>query len=630
MSDQPTRPGIFASSLDARLALGASALSWLVSAWRIGPSISWVQDYATLVAVIPGIVGYEGLVSAALAVPLRCLPFGSVGLRVALVNAVGAALVAWCTYALAHWALRTRSRHQRLHAGLALASALLVALGPSVQGFSAGAGACNVAAALGLGSLLSMVRATEDEPPASAPPQSRDQAFFLVGLSVAITWLESHWVGLLTLTVAVTLGVSTRAHRRRRQAVMTLVGFSTIALCVGAPCALARRTLAAASVERSFWDSLALLRPFTGYVARLGIWLGEFGPLWTSLAIAGLVVLLLQAEWRRVGWLFAALVVTSLLLPSTDAGSNCDRAPVVIGACLLSISAALGCLTGLSWLARKRPSAFALGSSLLMVACAVTILAKNEQITFSQNRYRSLGGEAWTDEALVSLPAHSLVLTRTRAITNRLIAAQLVEGMRPDVLVVPLQRMTEARVATALQALEPATTPVLRDLAINGKPSENALTSLADARPLYLEFDANWDPRLRDHLLVQPIFQRVFSQTLGRSDRSAVLGDGQRAVARILAATETNASTQSIATSPDLGNAITRELVDFRLREQLTLLLALGDRLAFDTLARDYEHAFPNSEWMGRLRRRLGSSSRGALVAFDLLSIQPPRWSSML
>lgn len=622
MPEAPQPASSLSNDFDKRLALLAFAISWFVSVWRVGPSSAWVLDYASLVGTIPGVVGYEGFVSAGLATVLRPLPIGSIVQRVALVSALGAALVAWFAYALAHGVLQQRSRHPRFNAWLAVAAALLLALGPTVQRFQAPAGSSNVAAALGLASLWLLIRtcATATGLESGATNPNRSRAFFLWGGVVAVTVLESHAVGLLTLVTAIGLQIAKRGPRTRQNDLVALAGFSMVVLCVGVPCFVARRTVAAASVERPAWDSLGRIRPFTGYLPRLDVWLNEFGLLWAGVAVFGIVVLVLQPEWRRLGWLFATLVAASLLLPHAGLPTDVDLGPVVIGACVLSICAAVGCQALLGWVTARRPSAFALGATLLLLAYAVTILAKSEELTFANNRYRSLGSEAWTDEALVALPAGALVLTRTPAITQRLVAAQVTERVRPDVLVVPIQRTTDAHLASALLALEPALTPVLRDMAINGKPSENALTSLADARPLFLEFDGNWDPRLRDHLLVTPTFHRVFSQTLGRSDRAAAMTEGQRTVSRILAATETSASSQSFAVSRDIGNVITRNVVDLRLREQLTLLLALGDRLAFETLVADYDRAFPRSEWIRKVRQRVGASTRGAVMAFDLLT----------
>lgn len=620
MPEEPRRIASVAKEFDKRLALLAFAVCWLVSVWRVGPSGAWVLDYAALVGTIPGIVGFEGMVSAGLATVLRSLPIGPIVLRVALVGALGAAMVAFFTYALAHVVLQ-QSRHSRFNAWLALGVALLLGLGPTVQQLHTSAGSSNVAAALGLASFWLMMRtgAYDDlvEPAGKSAAHPRD--FFLWGSVVAATLLESHVVGVLTLMLGIALWIPGRTARTHHSELAALTGFSMVALCVGVPCFIARRTLAAASVERPLWDSLARVRPFTGYVSRLGIWLNELGVIWSCVAVFGILVLLLRTEWRRSAWLLATLVAASLLLPPADFVAGADVGPVVIGACVLSLCAAVGCRALLSWVTQQRPSAFALGATLVIAAYAVTILAKSEELTFANDRYRSLGSEAWTDDALVGLPAGALVLTRTPTITQRLIAAQVTEGVRPDVLVVPIQRTTDPRLASALLAVEPALTPLLREMAINGKPSESALTSLADARPLFLEFDGAWDPRLRDHLLVLPIFHRVFSQSLGRSDRAAALAEGRRVVTRILAATETNASSHGVAVGRDIGNRVTRNVVDLRLREQLTLLLALGDRLAFDTLVADYERSFPKSEWLRKVRRRVGASTRGAIMALDLL-----------
>src|SRR5512133_4089996 len=217
------------------------------------------------------------------------------------------------------------------------------------------------------------------------------------------------------------------------------------------------------------------------------------------------------------------------------------------------------------------------------------------------------------------LPAcpRALVLTKTSAITSRLLVAQETEGARPDVLIVPVDRVTDPRMLRLLLGVEPALAPTLRDFALNAKPSENALAGLADVRPLFIEFDGTWDARLREHLLVMPIFHRVYSQTLGRSDRAVAIPEGQRAVARLLALTQSAANSR-IAYGRVPGDTVTRSIVEARLRVQLILLLALGDRQGFETVATDYAQAFPSSPWLEKVRARVGASTRGAVLALHL------------
>jgi hypothetical protein len=286
---------------------------------------------------------------------------------------------------------------------------------------------------------------------------------------------------------------------------------------------------------------------------------------------------------------------------------------------VLCLTATSGLRDIIHWATIRKPNALTLATTLAVLAQVVTVLARSEEATYALEQRHNLGAEAWTDEALAVLPARAIVLARTQPIIERIHAAQLAEGIRPDVLVVPLERATDPHIVALLLSSEPNLTALLRDLAISGRPSENSMSGLADARPLFVEFDGSWDPRLREHLLVQPFFHRVLSQTLGRSDRAAVVSEGQRAVARLLAVLEPDTSGVGHTSVQASDGSFTRAILDLRLREQLTLLLALGDRQSFDTLAVEYDKAFAGGRWLGRLRQRIGATNRGAIDAFDLL-----------
>jgi hypothetical protein len=258
----------------------------------------------------------------------------------------------------------------------------------------------------------------------------------------------------------------------------------------------------------------------------------------------------------------------------------------------------------------------------VVLSQAVSALARHDEASFADQHYRSIGAEAWTDEAVEELPSGAVVLVRTRPILERLLAAQVLDGVRPDLLIVPLDHATDPLVVAPLVAAEPTLLPVIRDLTINGRPSENAISALADARPLFTEFDPRWEARLREHLLVESFFHRVYSQTLGRSDRASALPRSQRALSRLLAITQPSDGNADGARRS--GDRFTLHVVEARLQEQLTLLLALGDRQACDTLLSHYGAIFRDSAWMQSLRSRLEQHPRGAVDTFDLLNAAGP------
>ncbi|HEY5962014.1 MAG TPA: hypothetical protein VIV60_35895, partial [Polyangiaceae bacterium] len=290
----------------------------------------------------------------------------------------------------------------------------------------------------------------------------------------------------------------------------------------------------------------------------------------------------------------------------------------IVGAAAFMSAATRGLHDVVGWTAVRQPRTLGLGATLVVLSQAVSALARHDEASFADGHYRDIGAEAWTDEAVEGLPAGAVVLVRTRAILERLLAAQVLDGVRPDVLIVPLEHATNPLVVTPLVAAEPTLLPVIRDLTINGRPSENAISALADARPLFTEFDPRWEPRLREHLLVDSFFHRVYSQTLGRSDRALAVTRSQRGLSRLLV--DTGALDGNDESAVGSGDRFTRHIVEARVQEQLTLLLALGDRQAVDILLTNLSVFLGNSEWIRRFRSRLEQHPRGTVDTFDLLN----------
>jgi len=204
------------------------------------------------------------------------------------------------------------------------------------------------------------------------------------------------------------------------------------------------------------------------------------------------------------------------------------------------------------------------------------VFASSESAAQRSERESSLAAEAWTDEALASLAPNALVIARSEAITYRLLAAQLVRGERTDVVVVPASLLERVGLRRRLLALEPALAPVLRETALNGRPSEFALGALADVRPLYVEIDPNWDKRLLDHLAPRAFWIRYYAHPLGNSDRRAALDKAQPGFARVLA-----------KVGPEAGDELaTRSLLLAHLRDRAAFFDRVTDR---DSLARTLE-----------------------------------------
>jgi hypothetical protein len=156
---------------------------------------------------------------------------------------------------------------------------------------------------------------------------------------------------------------------------------------------------------------------------------------------------------------------------------------------------------------------------LTVVFHATVVAVAVEEGAFVSDRSEHVAAEVWTDEALGALPARSALLVRSPAIAWRLWAARLLRGERPDVLIVPAGLVGQIPAVVQLLGTEPATEPLLRDLAMGVTPSEFALSAVADARPLFVELDPSWDRQVTSHLAVEGLWLRYAPQPLGPSDR---------------------------------------------------------------------------------------------------------------
>jgi len=145
----------------------------------------------------------------------------------------------------------------------------------------------------------------------------------------------------------------------------------------------------------------------------------------------------------------------------------------------------------------------------------------------------------WRDGGLVlrrgSPSSHVAILARSRPGVLRIWSARLLQGIRPDLLVAPVHLVGEGGTAARLLRAEPATMPLVRDVTLSGRPTENALTTLADARPVECELDPGWDRRIVSHLVADRMWLRFAPQPLGASDRRLAFAAAELPFARVLA-----------------------------------------------------------------------------------------------
>jgi hypothetical protein len=573
----------------------SAALAWmvplLVTLDRLAPTSQWRDD----VAIVRGLgflpIGGEGVVSSVLAQCAALLPIGGRLLRAAMPSALATAAAAALIFGFAQRLLDKNAVSPRLGPLLALVATWSVVLGPAWQAESTIAGGASVGAALVLGAAALRFRFRFD---------ARGWLGFGVLLGAAL--IERRSAGLACLGLLIVDSALLRQLPTKRELLLLLGGACLVV-------------------------SLGLL-PFLAQPARGGIWLdfdGELARLadanalpvestlsaWVSLAgpvtLGGAALGGLWALWRRVTrpWL-APLLTFPLLdlgLPAAPPGTLAadPGAPLrLLALATLSIAAAVAAHTLALALDRARVPLARPVQALVVVFCLVLVLVAAEESGQLTKRQSSGAAEFWTDEALGSLPRASLLMVRSEPAAFRLWASRVARGERPDLTVVALPLLNRGDSAARLLELEPNLAPLIRELRMSGIPSEYALSSLADARPLYLEFDPRWDQRLLEHVRPHPFWLEFAPHALGRSDRTAALEQGRDAFSRVMQ-----------AASKPLPDSATLSVLGSGAREQAVLLAALGDKENAASLVEQLEQVPDQDAFVSTMQAHLSAQRRG-------------------
>ncbi len=576
----------------------------IVTALRASPATQWRDDLSIVrgLGIVP--IGGEGTLSSLLMQLSSLLPIGGRLLRASLVSAVGLALSARLAYALARRLLDDNAHTPRLTPPLALAAVLIATLSPVWQLEGTIAGGATLSVALVLGGLLVRPRA-----------ETRDARVWLgFGALIALTVFESHVAGLaLMLVLGVQVAVLAEVPPRRN-VVLCAAGAGIATLLCLVP-ALVRPLSGRAWVDLGYGLSTAPLAAVDTAARKAGAltaWLRDVGVISMGLAVMGGAWGLLRARTR---WLMAplgALVLADVVFPASRAGvlSPDPLSPLRLSAVIaLGIAAALGVHTVALGLRRANIPMARPAAVLLVVFNFTLVLVTAEDSSYVADRRSQYGAEVWTDEALGDLPPHSMLLIRSPAVAWRLWAARLVRGERPDIVVVPLPLLDRGSIASELLAREPKLAPLVRDMAIRGRPTEYSLSTLADARPLYVELDPNWDQRLVDHLTPRPLWLGFAPHALGRSDRTPALAEEHKAFSRVLAA----------AITPQHRDGATLAVLASRAQEQAVALAALGDRDSVRAILADLERIDPDQPFVAKMEKRFEADHRGRVDVAGLL-----------
>ncbi|MBK8255174.1 MAG: hypothetical protein IPK82_21245 [Polyangiaceae bacterium] len=304
--------------------------------------------------------------------------------------------------------------------------------------------------------------------------------------------------------------------------------------------------------------------------SALSAWSREIGLLSLLIAVFGAVLYVIRSRTRAAVAALASLVILDAFMPARLA-SFLTADPFAPLRCLAISALAVASAAGvheITLILKKANVPLAGPARVLVVMFHVTLIAlTSEEAAVAADRGSQLAAEVWTDEAYGNLPAHSAVLAKSPAIAWRLWAARIAKGQRPDVLVIPAALLGRGNVTEALLSNEKATSLLLRDMALTGAPSEHALSTLADSRPLFVELYATWPERLHRHLSVRGLWLEYAPEPQGPSDRKMALAAQTEPLARVLAATAEGGE----------ADPSTKAIVAGTLADQAAVLLVLGE-----------------------------------------------------
>ncbi|MGK3988260.1 hypothetical protein WME99_34785 [Sorangium sp. So ce136] len=634
--------------LDRSLAFLSAALPFGLSLARAASSGQWREDLTAVRDLGLVAVGVGGGLSTALSQALSLLPLGPRTFRTALGSALALALASRVLYEMVRRLLLEAARpaplpglsllrrlrggaaapagpapgspggavSPRLAAVLAAIAVLTAALSPTWQREATVGGGAMLATCCALVTVaLASVCAEQ--------ARHAGRAWIGLGALLGATFAESPPAGLAALAAAYAMFLARRGLADRPAAASAAAGppRRMLGAAAGAGALTAALLLAPLVLRplapRAWADigraltagSLAAVDVASARTTALAAWSREIGVVSLLIAAAGMALALLRPRARWLVAPFLALLALDTLLPARAAGvlSADPLTPLrSLAVAAIAVGSALGAHAAVRALLDTRVPFSRSGAALLVVFQLTLVALTSEEAGFAADRSEQTAAEVWTDEAYGSLDPRSAILVRSPAIAWRVWAARITRGERPDVLVVPIPLLDRGQVAASLLADERKLTPLLRDFALAGEPSEFALSTLADVRPLYVELDPRWSKRLLGHLNVAGIWLEYAPQPLGASDRKLATAQSIAPIRRVL-------ESLSAAAVPDTSTAA---VLASTMRGQSNVVSLLGERVVAQSfLERLGELAAEDPFVSGGPSRRAVAGIRQAFIA---------------
>ena len=446
---------------------------------RVATDSVWRDDLPIVRGLgLAALGGSTTLTTIAMQVASLC-PLGPLPFRMALVSVCALCICAGLVFSLARRFVETHVPGSFLNTPLAGIAALCATLGPGLQGEATVAGGATIPLATGL--LVLWVFTHPDWP--------QERRHLLASVFLGLLVAESMVAAAIVLTAIVaSLIVRKDWPRNGRQwtALAAMLAAAAVMMLPSllrpsSPHALLNFGRSFSQFDLASVDSLAL--PTTG----LSAWRSEVGIVTISIAVLGAVIGLLR---KRTRWLVVPLLVVvaaDAVFPASQGGMLATdlltpmRSYAIVAMALCACVGVQAVVITLSDTGLSMAKAAAV-LVLLMHFALVAVTA--ERAAFSVDRTGTHGASAYTDEALIKLDPNAMILARSHVVVWRLLAAQVVGGVRPDVVVVPLPLIARGTVAAGVLALEPGASMMLRDIALEGTAGEHAISRVSDRRHL--------------------------------------------------------------------------------------------------------------------------------------------------
>lgn len=251
----------------------------------------------------------------------------------------------------------------------------------------------------------------------------------------------------------------------------------------------------------------------------------------------------------QLGWLALALAVAGVALAAKNPRARAHAAAFVVAAAFGALAVDRGVAAGgpsrfasVALLALAAAGAamaiamqalvlavsrarvpFAPASAAMVVVLEITFPVVNLDEASLRSAARARAAEfPWDEVMTADLPFGTLLVAHDDVVVRRLARARALGELRPDLSVLATRHL-DAPASRAALVRSPELAALFRDVTLRGAPTEWALVSLADVRPVALLFDASWDPGLARHLIPAGAFDRFWSEPRGIVERRKAL-----------------------------------------------------------------------------------------------------------